>query len=160
MFDVDIEKEIQEHQKRIEELKELKIQAEQREQGFRKFDEAIQQSFEEFGLTEYDLFLMKSQQIADWLEWLSDQESQPGAFERIKEVMGKLYAKENGLKQGKRGPAKGKGRKKANDIKLPIGVYVHPDTGEEVEKKRRNPKTLDIWVEEYGAEQVMEWLAA
>ncbi len=156
MFEQDIDKEISEYKKRIQELEEKKVEAARRQEGFDKFQKTMSDVFEEYGLSEYDLYLMKSVQIADWLKHLSQQENQPSVFEELKEFFGKIYVKEEN-KAAKSKPAK-KSRKKGPDYKLAIGIYTNPFTNETVEKKRRNPKQLDEWLEEFGGEEVETWI--
>ncbi|AJQ96184.1 DNA binding protein [Gynuella sunshinyii] len=160
MIDVDYDKQIQELKKNIEELERRKQEALKREEGFNAFDEALQRIFDEYGLTEYDLFLLKSVDICKWLEKLAGEAIQPGSFHEIKEMMGKLYARENGLVSGKRKSAK-VGKKavvvKKEQPKLEIGIYTNPHTQQTVEKKRRNPKELDAWLDEYGYDTVVAW---
>ena len=157
MYQVDFDKQISEFKKKIEELEEQKASAERRNEGFRAFDDGLKGVFEEYGLTEYDLYLMKSVNIGEWLKSLKDKEIRPDVYEELKAFFGKLYAKEAGLVQGKRKTKGGKATK-ANGVKLAIGVYANPHTGESVEKKRRNPRQLDEWVEEFGAEEVTGWI--
>lgn len=156
MFDKDFDKEISEYKKRIAELEEMKVAAARRDEGFEKFQASIISVFEEYGLSEYDLFLMKSVKISEWLQHLGQAEEKPAVFEELKAYFGKLYAKEQG-KAEKAKPEK-KSRKKGPDFKLAIGIYTNPFTNETVEKKRRNPKQLDEWLEEFGGEEVASWI--
>ncbi len=55
-----------------------------------------------------------------------------------------------------RGSAKadeGKGNRKPREVK----IYEHPDTGERIETKGGNHKTLKTWKEEFGSEMVESW---
>jgi len=46
------------------------------------------------------------------------------------------------------------GPRKARDMK----IYVHPESGERVETKGGNQKTLKAWKAEYGSDVVEGWL--
>ncbi|SEL95704.1 histone-like nucleoid-structuring protein, MvaT/MvaU family [Halomonas daqiaonensis] len=51
------------------------------------------------------------------------------------------------------GTAKGSGRAKRK-----LKIYKNPNTGETVETRGGNQKTLKAWKDEYGAETVESWL--
>lgn len=47
----------------------------------------------------------------------------------------------------------GKGNRKARAVK----IYEHPETGERIETKGGNHKTLKAWKDEFGGEMVESW---
>ncbi|MBR9881255.1 MAG: DNA binding protein [Gammaproteobacteria bacterium] len=54
--------------------------------------------------------------------------------------------------------AAGTSTKSTGRAKRKLKIYKNPNTGEVVETRGGNQKTLKAWKEEYGAETVEEWL--
>ncbi len=151
MLDQDLDQKIKEHEAKIEELRKQKEAQAQRMEGFEKYDDQVRSLFDEYGISEYDIFAMRANAIVDWIKAQGKKADKPEFYEELTTY----FARVNGGKTGKR---KGKSAKASGGPKLAIGVYEHPQTGEQIEKKRRNPKTLDQWVEEFGADEVKNWL--
>ncbi|GGX64759.1 hypothetical protein [Saccharospirillum salsuginis] len=151
MIDQDLDQKIKEHEAKIEELRQQKEAQAKRMEGFEKYDDQIRDLFDEYGISEYDVFTMRAGAIVEWIKAQGKKSDKPEFYEELQTY----FARVNGAKSGKR---KGKSAKASSGPKLAIGWYEHPQTGERIEKKRRNPKTLDQWVEEFGAEEVQNWL--
>ncbi|ABC30081.1 DNA-binding protein H-NS [Hahella chejuensis KCTC 2396] len=54
-------------------------------------------------------------------------------------------------------PAKSSGKRRAP---RPVKVYKNPKTGETVETRGGNHKTLNTWKQKYGKEKVESWLVS
>jgi len=157
MSEVDFDRQILEAKQLIEALEEKKAKQETRNEGMIAFDSAVREIFNKFGLTERDLFLMKSAPIVEWVKNVGEAETQPGFYEDLKDYFYKLLEKD--VKSDLRKKTVPKAKKIPGAVKptLVIGVYRNPITEEVVEKKRRNPKPLDLWLEEFGLETVSSW---
>lgn len=152
MFDQDLDLKIKEHEEKIEELRQLKEAQAKRQEGYDLYHEQVRNLFDEYGISEYDIFDARAKAIVDWLKAHGKKADKPAFFEELQSY----FARQGGAK-GTRKKAKAA---KSNGPKLEIGVYVHPNTGERIEKKRRNPKTLDEWIEAFGIEEVAQWREA
>lgn len=150
MLDQDLDTKITEYQEKIEELRQLKEAQAKRLEGFDKYEEQVRDLFDEYGISEYDIFSARSKAIVDWIKAQGKKAEKPDFYEELQTY----FARVSGAKSGKK---KGKATKASSGFKLPIGIYEHPETGERIEKKRRNPKTLDQWIEEFGGEEVKNW---
>lgn len=151
MLDQDLDQKIKEHEAKIEELRLQKEAQAKRMEGFEKYEDQVRDLFDEYGISEYDLFTMRADAIVEWIKAQGKKNDKPAFYDELQTY----FARVNGAKSGKR---KGKSSKASTGPKLEIGLYEHPQTGERIEKKRRNPKTLDQWIEEFGTEEVQTWL--
>ena len=147
-FQVEIEKEIEAHKKKIEELEQLKLDQEKKFKGFREFDQTIKRLCNQMALTEAELYVSRGDQICEWIIETSKQ-SNPG---RVYETLKKHFEK----------VAKREEKKFSNSSSLPkpklsVGTYQNPATMEKVEKIKRNPRQLDEWIDEYGFKVVKTW---
>jgi len=152
MLDPDLDKKIQEHEAKIEELRQQKEAQAKRMEGFDQYQEEVRKLFDEYGISEYDIFTARSKAIIEWVKAQGKKADKPEFYEELQAY----FARVGGVK-GSRKKAKA-GAKVSTGPKLAIGVYENPNTGERVEKKRRNPKPLDIWIEEHGIETVQGWI--
>ena len=59
---------------------------------------------------------------------------------------------------GKSAPAKSSAASGAGRRKRKLKIYKNPNSGEVVETRGGNHKTLKAWKDEFGAETVEEWL--
>lgn len=152
MLDPDLDKQIQEHEARIEELRQQKEAQAKIMEGFDLYQEEVRKLFDQYGISEYDIFTARSKAIVEWVKAQGKKADKPEFYEELHAY----FARIGGVKAGRK---KTKAATKASSgPKLAIGVYENPNTGERVEKKRRNPKPLDLWVEEHGIETVQGWL--
>lgn len=152
MLDLEIDKKISEVEGKLEELRQQKEAQAKRMQGFEEYDEAVRKLFDEYGISEYDIFTVRSKAIVEWVKAQGKKADKPDFYEELQAY----FARVGGAKAGRK-KAKASG-KTGNEVKLELGVYENPNTGEKIEKKRRNPKTLDLWLEEFGVETVQTWL--
>lgn len=153
MLDQDLDSKITEYEEKIEELRKLKEAQAKRQEGFEKYEEHVRDLFDEYGISEYDIFSARSKAIVEWIKAQGKKTDKPEFYEELQSY----FARVGGAKTGRK---RSKSAKPGNDVKLSIGVYEHPETGERIEKKRRNPKTLDQWIEEFGVEEVKNWLVS
>ncbi|WP_108124585.1 hypothetical protein [Saccharospirillum mangrovi] len=154
MLDPDLDKKIQEHEAKIEELRKQKEAQAKRMEGFEQYQDEVRKLFDEYGISEYDLFTARANAIVEWVKAQGKKADKPEFYDELNAY----FARVGGAKAGGRKRAKGGAAKAATGPKLAIGVYENPNTGERVEKKRRNPKPLDVWIEEHGFETVQGWL--
>jgi hypothetical protein len=152
MFDQDLDLKIKEHEEKIEELRHLKEAQANRQKGYDLYHEQVRSLFDEYGISEYDIFDARAKAIVDWLKAHGKKTDTPAFFDELQAY----FARQDGNKATRK---KVKADKPAGP-KLAIGIYVHPNTGERIEKKRRNPKTLDEWIEAFGIEEVAQWREA
>ncbi|OUS40940.1 hypothetical protein A9R00_03480 [Oleispira antarctica] len=147
----ELDKEIEQHKKKIAELEQLKLDQDKKIVGFDEFDQTIKRLCNQMALTEAELYVSRGDQILDWIQNLAKAEN-PG---RIYESLKKHFEKE----------LKKEGRKEEKKVKvsslpkpkLAIGRYKNPATHESIEKIKRNPRQLDEWINEYGFETVRTW---
>jgi len=148
MFDQDLDLKIKEHEEKIEELRLLKEAQAKRQEGYDLYHEQVRTLFDEFGISEYDIFDVRAKAIVDWLKAHGKKADRPEFFDDLQSYF---------AKQNSKGTRKSSKPTKPSGPRLEIGIYVHPNTGERIEKKRRNPKTLDEWIEAFGIEEVAQW---
>ncbi|MFG1498082.1 hypothetical protein ABMA57_15730 [Saccharospirillum sp. HFRX-1] len=148
MLDPDLDKKIQEHEAKIEELRKQKEAQAKRMEGFDQYQEEVRKLFDEYGISEYDIFTARSKAIIEWVKAQGKKADKPEFYEELQAY----FARVGGVKGARK-----KAAKAATGPKLAIGTYENPNTGERVEKKRRNPKPLDVWIEEHGIETVQGW---
>jgi len=148
-----IEQQIAEHQAKIEELQEQMAQAERKKDGVIAFDKALVNLAAEYQMDEDEFFPARGEQIVDWLVGQLNDEEAPEYIKTLKARVARA------LKKGSE--SSGRGRRataaKSSEPKLEVGHYRNPYTGGTVEKKKRNPKQLNQWVEEHGLEEVQKW---
>ncbi|SEA08313.1 hypothetical protein [Microbulbifer marinus] len=148
-----IEQQIAEHQAKIEELQEQMARAERKKEGIIAFDKALVNLAAEYQMEEEELFVARGEQIVDWLVGQLDDESAPEFIQTLKARVARALKKEGEApRRTRRASANGSG-----EPKLEVGHYRNPYTGGTVEKKKRNPKQLNQWVEEHGLEKVKKW---
>ncbi|SHF19921.1 hypothetical protein SAMN04487965_1609 [Microbulbifer donghaiensis] len=148
-----IEQQIAEHQARIEELQEQMARAERKKEGVIAFDKALVNLAAEYQMDERELYVARGEQIVEWLVSQLNDEDAPDYVQTLKARVART------LKKGSEAPRRAR-RVSANgssEPKLEVGHYRNPYTGGTVEKKKRNPKQLNQWVEEHGLEIVKEW---
>lgn len=148
-----IEQQIAEHQARIEELQEQRAQAERKKEGVIAFDKALVNLAAEYQMEEEELYVARAEQIVDWLVGQLDDEDAPDYIKTLKARVARV------LKKGGESPRRARRTTaaKSAEPKLEVGHYRNPYTGGTLEKKKRNPKQLNQWVEEHGLETVKEW---
>lgn len=144
---LELDKEIELHKKKIAELEQLKLDQEKKIEGFNEFDQTIKRLCNQMALTEAELYVSRGDQILAWIEHLSKAEQPGRIYESLKKHFEKVLKKE--------------GRKeKVSSLpkpKLPVGRYKNPATHEAIEKIKRNPRQLDEWIKLYGFEVVRTW---
>ncbi len=148
-FASDIDKQIQQHQKKIEELEVMKKAQAKKLEGLKEFDEQIKRLCNQNSLSEEELYVSRSEQIENWLTGMAKEENPSSIYMNLKRHFEKSLSKD--------------GRKAAKKVstlpkpKLAVGTYKNPATNEKVEKIKRNPRQLDQWIEEYGFQTVRTW---
>ena len=151
----ELDKEIEQHKKKIAELELLKLDQEKKIVGFDEFDQTIRRLCNQMALTEAELYVSRGDQILDWIQSLGKTEN-PG---RIYESLKKHF--EKGLKKdGRKDARKEEKKEKISSLpkpKLAVGRYKNPATHESIEKIKRNPRQLDEWINQYGFETVRTW---
>jgi hypothetical protein len=144
---LELDKEIELHKKKIAELEQLKLDQEKKIEGFNEFDQTIKRLCNQMALTEAELYVSRGDQILGWVQDLSKAEQPGRIYESLKKHFEKALKKE--------------GRKeKVSSLpkpKLPVGRYKNPATHETVEKIKRNPRKLDDWIKGHGFEVVRTW---
>ncbi|WHI45427.1 DNA binding protein [Microbulbifer sp. EKSA008] len=149
-----LEQQIAEHQARIEELQEQMAQAERKKDGVIAYDKALVNLAAEYHMDEEEFFVARGQQIVEWLVAQLGDEDPADYVQTLKARVARHLKKEgDSPRRGRRAaPAA-----KAAEPKLETGHYRNPYTGATVEKKKRNPKALSQWIDEYGLDTVKEW---
>ena len=147
VFATDIDKQIQQHQQKIQELEKLKVDQEKKFEGIKEFDVQIKRLCNQNSLTEEELYVSRADQIEAWITGMAKSEAPSSIYNNLKKHFEKALA---------RG---GKADKKSSlpKPKLAVGVYQNPTTNEKIEKIKRNPRQLDEWISEYGFEIVKTW---
>lgn len=148
-----IEQQIAEHQAKIEELQQQMAHAERKKEGVIAFDKALVNLAAEYGMEEEEFFVARGAQIVDWLIGQLDEEEEAEYVRSLKARIARH------LKRGDapRRTAKSSKVSKSGEPKLETGHYRNPYTNATIEKKKRNPKQLNQWVEEHGLETVKSW---
>lgn len=148
-FDHDIDKQIQQHHQRIEELERLKKDQEKKLEGMKEFDDAIKRLCNQNSLTEEELYVSRSSQIEAWIVGMAKDANPSSIYGSLKRHFEKSITRDVR-----------KTEKKTSSLpkpKLAVGSYRNPATNEKVEKIKRNPRQLDEWIEEYGFQTVRTW---
>lgn len=148
-----IEQQIAEHQAKIEALQEQMAQAERKKEGVIAFDKALVNLAAEYQMEEEELYVARAEQIVDWLVGQLNDEDAPDYIKSLKARVARA------LKKGGETPRRTRraSSAKPEEPKLEVGHYRNPYTGGTVEKKKRNPKQLNQWIEEHGLEEVKKW---
>lgn len=146
----EIDKEIEAHKKKIEELEQLKVDQEKKFEGIAEFDNTIKRLCNQMALTEAELYVSRGDQIAEWIISAGSQTNPGRVYETLRKHFEKVVKREDRKSSGKKVSTLPK-------PKLSVGTYQNPATMEKVEKIKRNPRQLDEWVEEYGFEVVRTW---
>lgn len=146
-FDIDIDKQIKQHQQKIEELEQMRVAYEKKLEGFKEFDIAIKRLCNENSLTEEELYVSRSEQIEQWIIGLSKQTNPSSIYLNLSKHFARRVPKS---------------RKEKKESSLPkprlaVGTYQHPVTKERIEKIKRNPRELDQWIAEHGLQVVRTW---
>ena len=153
-LDKDYDKQIDDLRRKMEELEKLKHMHVKKLEGVQKFNEMMEQLVREYSMSESELWVARSESVVNWIK-ASGKEDPPLFWRNLKEYFAGVIERE--AKASKRGPKK-KEKDPINNPTLPTGVYRNPFTSEKIEKKRRNPKQLDAWIEEFGFTEVRTWL--
>ena len=146
----ELDKEIEQHKKRIAELEQLKLDQEKKIVGFDEFDQTIRRLCNQMALTEAELYVSRGDQILDWIQNLGKTENPGRIYESLKKHFEKALKKESRKEE----------KEKVSSLpkpKLPVGRYKNPATHESIEKIKRNPRQLDEWINQYGFETVRTW---
>ena len=151
VFATDIDKQIQQHQQKIQELEQLKVDQEKKFEGIKEFEVQIKRLCNQNSLTEEELYVSRADKIEEWLIAMGKSDAPSSIYKNLKKHFEKVIAKE--ARNG------GKAEKVSSlpKPKLPVGLYQNPATNEKVEKIKRNPRQLDEWIAEYGFEIVKTW---
>ncbi|WP_221796833.1 hypothetical protein [Oceanobacter mangrovi] len=147
ILDNDIDKQIQQHQQKILELEQLKKDHEKKLEGLQEFDNEIKRLCTESAVSEEELYASRAEQIESWITSMAKQDVPAAIYSSLRK-----HFERAGVRSGKR--EKKVAQPKA---KLAVGVYVNPNSGERVEKIKRNPRQLDQWIAEFGIETVKDW---
>lgn len=145
-FDLDIDKQIKQHQQKIEELQQLRAAYEKKLEGFKEFDTLIKRLCNENSLTEEELYVSRSEQIENWIVGLSKQANPSSIYLNLSKHFARRSPKVRSAKVSS-----------LPKPKLAVGIYEHPYTHERIEKIKRNPRQLDQWIEEHGLSVVRTW---
>ena len=148
-FASDIEKQIQQHQQKIEELEQLKVEQAAKFEGLAEFDQEIKRLCNQRSLTEAELFVSRSSQIEEWIISMAKDKAPSSIYLRLRKHFEKVINRDDKSKSDK--PSS------LPKPKLAVGSYRNPATHEKVEKIKRNPRQLDEWISEYGFEVVRTW---
>lgn len=151
VFATDIDKQIQQHQLKIQELEKLKVDQEKKFEGIKEFEVQIKRLCNQNSLTEEELYVSRAEKIEEWLVGMAKSDTPSSIYKNLKKHFEKVIAKEA------RGAGKAEKVSTLPKPKLPVGLYQNPATNEKVEKIKRNPRQLDEWIAEYGFEIVKTW---
>ncbi|MDI5921176.1 DNA binding protein [Halomonas sp. LR5S13] len=109
-------------------------------------EQQLKQLQEELKTLEHDERLKNELEFKEKLEALMREFGKSAS-----EVIGLLNPKSAGAKSTASSPSTGRAKRK-------LKIYKNPNTGEVVETRGGNQKTLKAWKEEHGAEVVESWL--
>ncbi|MFS1523987.1 hypothetical protein ACL7TT_07715 [Microbulbifer sp. 2304DJ12-6] len=149
-----LEQQIAEHQAKIEELQEQMAQAERIKEGVIAFDKALVNLAAEYRMEEEDFFAARGDLVVEWLVSQLNDENAPDYIQTLKSRVARHLKREGGAPRRGRRVASAS---KTAEPKLETGHYRNPYTGATVEKKKRNPKALNQWIDEYELDTVREW---
>jgi hypothetical protein len=148
-----IEQQIAEHQAQIEALQQQKAHAERKKLGVIAFDKALVNLAAEYNMQEREFYVARAEDMIDWLVGQLNDADAPEYIQTLKARVARA------LKREGEAPRRTQRRiaVKPSEPKLDTGHYRNPYTGATVEKKKRNPKPLNQWIEEHGLEIVKSW---
>lgn len=149
-----IEQQIAEHQSRIEQLQEKMAHAERKKEGVIAFDKMLVNLAAEYNMDEEELFVARGEEIVSWLAGQLNDDNAPGYVQTLRARVTRVLKREG---EAPRRTRRVSASNKPSEPKLETGHYRNPYTGATVEKKKRNPKPLNEWIEEHGLETVKEW---
>lgn len=160
-LDKDYDKQIADLKRRMEDLERMKTMHVKKLEGVQRFQDVVAKFVADYGLTESELFVARADAIVAWIKASArDGEDAPLYWQQLRDHFAALAEKDarGKGKPGKRG-AKGKPAQPTtlDEPTLKTGTYRNPFTREKIEKKRRNPKQLDAWIEEFGIGEVRTW---
>lgn len=152
----DYDQQIADLRRKMEEIETLKNMHVKKLEGVQRFQDFVATLVRDYGMTESELFVTRADAIVEWIKAAGKGSGeQPLFWQQLRDHFATVASK----------PARGAGQRGAkkekdpiNNPTLPTGVYRNPLTGERVEKKRRNPKQLDSWIDEFGFTEVRSWL--
>lgn len=148
----DYDKQIAELRRKMEELEALKNMHTRKLEGVQRFQDLVATLVQEYGITESELFVSRADAIVAWVK-ASGKDEPTVYWRQLRDYFAQVIDKEQ------KGPRRaGKKASSLGTPTLPTGTYRNPFSGEKIEKKRRNPKQLDAWVEEFGFTEVRSWL--
>ena len=150
ILNTDIDKQIEQHQQKIQELEQLKKDHEKKLEGVQEFNDEILRLCGEKSLSESELYASRSEQIEAWVLDMARHSEPSSIYVNLKKHFERIGGR-NSKKDKKPAVAK---------PKLAVGTYRNPTTDEVVEKIKRNPRQLDEWIREHGLETVKEWKEA
>lgn len=150
MYVQEIDRKIEQAREELERLEAERRAQEKKVEGFKAFENDILKVCSDFGVSREELFLSQGDNIVEWVKSLSKLAERPEVYNDLKSYFARVIAREGNTRKA---PTKAK----ASGPKLEVGKYKNPNTGEVIEKIKRNPKTLDNWLEEYGFETVKGW---
>ncbi len=133
-------------------LETKKAEEAKRLEGLSKLDQAVAEFERQYGLDDGALFEARAEQLVAWVKAQGKRAERPAAFEQLRDYFANVIRNEG--KKDKPAPRK---RSRRGEAVLAVGSYRNPATGELVEKIKRNPKTLDVWVAEHGLDVVRGW---
>jgi hypothetical protein len=154
-LDKDYDQQLVELRRKMEEIETLKNMHVRKLEGLQRFQDLVATLGRDFGLSDNELFVARSEAIVEWIKAAGKGNEPPLFWQQLRDYFATVAASKP-AKGGKRGGKKAKDP--INNPTLPTGVYRNPFNNERIEKKRRNPKQLDNWVEEFGFTEVRSWL--
>jgi hypothetical protein len=149
MYIQDIDQKIADYKKEIAKLESHREMQAKKTEGFKAFSKAIDQFCSDYGVSEDELFLSQSDRLLATLKSLSKRQPRPALVADLKAYFVRLAQRE--------GVSKKPSSRQPSGPRLEVGHYRNPNTGETIEKIKRNPKTLDQWLNEYGFAKVQSW---
>lgn len=153
----DYDRQIADYRNKIEELEKLKNMHHRKLEGVQRFQDMVATLVSEYGLSESEIFVSRAEAIVAWIKAAGKESGEPPLFwTQLKDYFAGIIESEKAPKRG--GRKAGRGASTLKEPTLPTGVYRNPFTAEKVEKKRRNPRQLDAWVEEFGFSEVRTWI--
>lgn len=150
MFVQEIDRKIEAFKSEIEKLEAERAAQAKKLEGFKAFENDIERVCRDYGVSREELFLSQGDYIVDWVKSLNKLSERPEAYNELKAYFARVIAREGNTRKS---PA----RKASKGPKLEVGTYKNPETGETIEKIKRNPKTLDEWIAEHGIDKVRSW---
>lgn len=144
MQDNNLDAQIKMYEKKIQALKSVKEEQDKKLKQVKKLEKQINELCKEHKVSLDDIFYAQSDSIEKWIKNLSKQTPDAKIITNLKK-----YLHKKPLSRSKK-PAD-------NKPKLAVGTYQNPNSKEKVEKIKRNPKTLENWIEEYGFDTVQSW---